>query len=218
MNEIFKTYIKIYLRKINDVLTSTIFFLTTIVFFPIAMGNDSKQFNVMLPPIIWINILIIITLKLKNIFNNEFDDGILEQKIKSPYNLNYLILIKIIIHWTIQIIPLLIICPIILLIFEFNFIKIIYFMVSLTMGTLSITFIGALSASLTITSYENSLIITIITLPLLLPVLIINTSIITLLELEYQVTELFLLSTIINVILITTIPKLISYIIKITYL
>ena len=172
-----------------------IYLILIMLFFSIAVGYMGKAvFNELIPLFTWIACLLICILNIENIFREDFDDGSLELIM---INFNFLkinILAKIFSHWVLSNFPIVLIAPIITLILGLDTDTALILFVSLLLGTPTLTLIGAIAAALTVGLKNNKILLSIVVLPLYVPVLIFGTSAVNNSYLKMQYTsELYLL-------------------------
>jgi heme exporter protein B len=128
------------------------------------------------PGVIWVAALLAALLSIENVFRSDFEDGSLEQYLMSSHPVSVLVLAKIIAHWLITGLPLLLISPLlgILLGLPVEGIKILF--VTLLLGTPVLSLIGAVGVALTVGLRKGGMILSLLVLPLYVPLLIFASS------------------------------------------
>ena len=150
------------------------FYILTIAIYPFTSNILIKNFNVYSISIIWISLLFSILLTLENIFHKDYEDGSLDLLFLTKISLEYLILIKTFIHWITIGLPLIIITPFLFFILNIEFQ---YFMIiSLALATFNIINLSVICASLTLSIKQKGILLSLITIPLLVPTIIFSFS------------------------------------------
>lgn len=152
------------------------FFLIVVSLFPFGIGPDLNLLARVAPGILWIALLLSILLSLDRLFQADFEDGSLEQLVGSNTPLELLVVAKVIAHWLTTCVPLLIATPI--LGFFLNLDEQAFGTLILTMliGTPALNFVGAAGAALTVGIRRGGLLLSLIVLPLYVPILIFGVS------------------------------------------
>jgi len=125
---------------------------------------------------IWVSCLLICILNLETVFKDDFDDGSLELFIIHSGVIEFEILAKIFAHWVLSNLPVVIIAPLIALGLGVTANTSLILFLSLLVGTPSMSLIGAIAAALTVSLRKNKILISLMVLPLYLPILIFATS------------------------------------------
>jgi heme exporter protein B len=160
------------LRRKSD-LTSTLFFFVVVVsLFPLAIGPELNTLRLIAPGIVWVAALLASMLALDHMFSVDHADGSLEQLLLTPQPLSLLVLAKIFAHWLITGLPLVLIAPVLGLQYDLSSEAIGVLMLSLLMGTPALSLIGAIGAALTLGLRGGGVLVSLLVLPLTIPVLI----------------------------------------------
>jgi heme exporter protein B len=163
-------------RRRAEAANPLFFFVLVVTMFPLAVGAQPHLLQSMAPGVIWVSALLAALLALDGLFRSDFDDGSLEQMLLSPHPLTVLVLGKIIAHWLVTGVPLLLVAP---LLAEFLGLP------DQAMGTLWLTLIlatpllsliGAIGVALTLGLRRGGMILSLLVLPLYVPVLIFASS------------------------------------------
>lgn len=155
-----------------------IFFVIVTSLFPLAISPDTKILQLLAPGVIWIAALLATLLSLDKLFKTDFDDGSLEQMILSGFPLTILTLAKVGSYWLLTSLPLIIISPVIALMFHLPMKGIIAMILSLLLGTPILCLLGAIGSALTVGLRNSAILLTLLILPLYIPILIFGSSII----------------------------------------
>jgi heme exporter protein B len=130
----------------------------------------------LLPLMIWISCLLICILNLETIFKEDYDDGTLEMFLIKDDEIELGILIKILSHWLLSNLPIVIVAPLIAMVLGLDTTTTLTLFVTLLIGTPTMSLIGSIAAALTISLRKNKILVSIIVLPLYIPILIFGTS------------------------------------------
>ena len=166
------TDIKISLRKKNESIISILFFLFSILILPLVFQGDQEILKRFLIGIIWFLTLLTIIFSVEKLFENDYEDGILDQIYISGIPLETIFLSKSLSIWIITCLPIIILSPLLLLLFNIQTEKLANIFMSLLIGTPILCMIGAVTSALVLGFNKGSSIISLITLPLYIPVLI----------------------------------------------
>lgn len=160
------------LRRKSD-LTSTLFFFVVVVsLFPLAIGPELNTLRLIAPGIVWVAALLASMLALDHMFSVDHADGSLEQLLLTPQPLSLLVLAKIFAHWLITGLPLVLIAPVLGLQYDLSSEAIGVLVLTLLMGTPALSLIGAIGAALTLGLRGGGVLVSLLVLPLTIPVLI----------------------------------------------
>lgn len=159
-------------RRRGDWLTAQFFFVMVTSMFPLGIGPDPVMLRSTGPGVIWVAALLATLLSLNRLYSDDFRDGSLEQLLLSPYPNTLLALGKAIAHWIINGIPLLVIAPVLGIQFNLPAEAIWILMLSLAIGTPVLSLLGSIGAALTLGLRGGGVLVTLLILPLYVPVLI----------------------------------------------
>ena len=159
-------------KRPGDVLNPLFFFAMVSTLFPLAVGPSPEQLQFAGPGIVWVAALLATLLSLNSLFLSDFEDGSLDQLILSPQPLPLLALGKSIAHWLTSGVPLVMVSPLVAISFRLGTDSIVVMMVTLALGTISLSMIGAIGAALTVGLHRGTALLSLLILPLSMPVLI----------------------------------------------
>ena len=167
----------IVLNTGSRVFMPIVYMLLIITFFSISLeGTTIGGYDNILPQIIWLSCLLVCLLNMDSLFKEDYEDGTLDGIVINSEILEISILAKVVAHWMFTIIPLVLVAFFANLLLTSNLgISIILFS-SLIIGTLTLSLIGSIVASLTLSLKGNGLLLSTIVLPLDIPILIFGTS------------------------------------------
>ena len=153
-----------------------LFFVLVTSLFPLGIGANPALLQAVAPGVIWVAALLAALLSIENVFRSDFEDGSLEQYLLSSHPLSVLVLAKITAHWLVTGLPLLLISPLlgILMGLPVDAIKILF--ITLLLGTPVLSLIGAVGVALTVGLRKGGMILSLLVLPLYVPVLIFASS------------------------------------------
>ena len=205
-NSIFLKEILLIRRSGYESLFPIIYLFIIMVFFNISLSYVEKiVMEELIPIMIWISCLLICVFNIENIFKDDYEDGTLEIFLIGHQNLEVTVLAKVLSHWLISNIPIILTAPIIALVLGIDSQTTLILFISLIIGTPTLSLIGSIAAALTVSLKKNKILVSIIVLPLYVPILIFGTSAVnnSYFQLNY-ISELYLLAIIFLIFLLTT--------------
>jgi heme exporter protein B len=149
-----------------------LFFVIVTSLFPLAVGSTPEVLRNIGPGVIWVASLLATLLGLETLFRSDYEDGSLEQIILSPHSISVLVLAKVAAHWLLTGLPLLIISPLLAFMMHMDASALKTLCLSLLLGTPTLSLIGAVGVALTVSLQRGGLLLTLLVLPLYVPVLI----------------------------------------------
>ncbi len=160
------------MRRKADVLTTLFFFVIAVSLFPLGIGPETDLLRKIAPGIVWVAAMLAAMLSLGRMFADDYRDGTLEQLVLAPQPLGLMVGAKIIAHWLLSGLPLVLIAPLLGLQFDLNRDALLILIVSLLLGTPVLSLIGAIGAALTLGVRGGGVLVSLLVLPLFIPVLI----------------------------------------------
>ena len=160
------------MRRKSEVLTALFFFVVVTSLFPLGIGADTALLRKIAPGVIWVAALLSTLLGLQRIFAADYADGALEQIALSPQPMALLVAGKMIAHWMVCGLPLVILAPIIGIQFDLDTSSLYILMGTLLLGTPVLSLLGSIGAALTLGVRGGSILMSLLVLPLYVPVLI----------------------------------------------
>ena len=164
------------LRRRNEMLLPLIFIMVTVSLFPLGIGPSSDLLARIAPGVIWIAALLATVVSLDNLFRSDYEDGSLEQFMVSGQPLPLLVLAKVLAHWLIAGLPVVLLSPLLALWLNLDTEAWWVMMASLALGTPILSLIGAIGVGLTIGLRRGGQLLSLLVFPLYVPVLIIATA------------------------------------------
>ncbi len=168
--------LKIAFRRQSDMLNPLWFFILVVTLFPLGVGSNPVLLAKISAGIIWVAALLASVLSLERLFKDDFLDGSLEQMLLMPTSLHLLVLAKVIAHWLLTGLPLLLISPLLAVFLSLDWQAYQAVVLTLLLGTPTLSFLGAIGVALTVGLQKGGVLLSLLTLPLFTPVLIFATS------------------------------------------
>jgi heme exporter protein B len=159
-------------KRPGDVLNPLFFFAMVASLFPLAVGPSPEQLLLNGPGVVWVAALLATLLSLNSLFLTDFEDGSLDQIILSPQPLPLLALGKAAAHWLLSGLPLVLASPLIAMTYRMPVEVVGVLMLTLALGTVSLSLLGAIAAALTVGLNRGNALLSLLILPLAMPILI----------------------------------------------
>jgi heme exporter protein B len=159
-------------RRPDQLLQPLVFFLIVTTLFPLGLSVQLSLLRDMAPGVLWVAALLSSLLSLDALFKSDADDGTLEQLALSGQGLTLIVMAKTLAHWLVSGAALVLVSPIVgtaLAIPEGAFGTM---MLSLSLGTLTLSWLGSIGAGLTVGLKRGNVLLSLIVLPLAMPLLI----------------------------------------------
>ena len=164
--------LRIALRQLSDSLMVIVFFVIAAALFPFGVGPEPNQLARMSPGVLWVTALLAAMLSFDRLFQADYEDGTLELLAVAPQPLWLTALAKICAHWLITGVPLLVASPVIAIMLNLEPSGLGVLMATMAVGTAIVSLVGALGAALALGSRRSGVLLSLLILPLLIPVLI----------------------------------------------
>lgn len=159
------------MRRQADVLI-TLFFIIVVSLFPLGVGPEMNILRAIAPGVLWVAALLASMLSLGRLFSIDYMDGTLEQLLISPSPLFLLVLGKMVSHWLVSGLPLVLMAPILGIQYDLSMEALSVLTLSLLIGTPILSLIGAIGAALTLGVRGGGVLVSLLVLPLYIPILI----------------------------------------------
>ncbi|USG61639.1 heme exporter protein CcmB [Sneathiella marina] len=163
---------KLSYRQGSAISLSLSFFVIVILLFPLGVGPELNILSRISAGVVWVGALLACLLTLDRIFQADYEDGSLDLLVLGSLPLEMLILGKVCAHWISSVLPLIVISPILALSLNMNPAGIWVMMLALLIGTPTLSLIGAIGAALTVGMRRGGVLLSLLVLPLYIPVLI----------------------------------------------
>ncbi len=176
MFEAFRTVVArdllLAIRRRSDIFITLFFFVIVVSLFPLGIGPELNTLRLIAPGVVWVAALLASMLALERLFAIDFADGALEQMILAPQPLSLLVLGKVLAHWLVTGLPLVLMAPLLGLQYDLSADALLVLLTSLLLGTPALSLIGAIGAALTLGLRGGGVLVSLLVLPLTIPVLI----------------------------------------------
>ena len=160
-----------------EVLMPIIYLFIIMIFFNISISYVQKDIVLeLLPLMIWISCLLICVLNLETIFKDDYDDGTLDMFVVNDKYIELDIIAKVLSHWILSNLPVVIIAPLLCIVLGLDTETSYVLFITLVVGTPTMSLVGSIAAALTISLKKNKILISIVVLPMYIPILIFGTS------------------------------------------
>ena len=164
--------LKLALRRQADLVSALFFFIIVVSLFPLGVGPEMDMLRKMAPGVLWVAALLATMLTLPRLFGDDYRDGTLEQLVLAPQPLPVTVLGKMAAHWLTSGLPLTLLAPVLGLQFDLSADGLLVLTLALLVGTPSLSAIGAIGATLTLGLRGGGVLVSLLVLPLYIPVLI----------------------------------------------
>lgn len=151
------------------------YFVMIASLFPIAMNPSETLLVKLAPGVIWISVALALILSIEIVFRMDHQTGALEQLVLSTQPLPLLVVAKTLAHWLAMGVPLFILAPITAVLFHLPLESIMVLQITLLIGIPLLSLIATLGVTLTLGLHRGGLLLTILVLPLNIPVIIFAT-------------------------------------------
>lgn len=159
-------------RRPIDIGNPLLFFAMVVALFPLGLGPAPEKLAGFAPGVLWITALLSNLLTSDSVFRSDFDDGSLEQLVLAPQPLFLSVLAYIGAHWLTTGLLLAVLSPVFALMLNLPLAAVGTLVVSLLLGTAVLSLIGGIGAALTVGLKRGGMLISLLILPLYIPVLI----------------------------------------------
>lgn len=169
---IFLCELRLAWRRGADILNPLWFFLIVITLFPFSVGPESALLAQIAPGVIWVAALLAALLVMDRLFRDDLLDGSLEQQLLLPTPLPGVVMTKVLAHWMMTGLPLLLVSPLAALLLGMNAHSAGVLFLTLLLGTPTLSFIGSVGAALTVGLKRGGVLLSLLVMPLSVPMLI----------------------------------------------
>ena len=176
MELILRRELRLYFRRPDQLLQPLVFFLIVTTLFPLALSPRLSLLRDMAPGVLWVAALLSSLLSLDTLFKADADDGTLEQLALSGQPLGVIVIAKTLAHWLVSGVALVAMSPLVATARAIPTDAFPVMFASLALGTLTLSWLGAIGAGLTVGLRRGSVLLSLIVLPLAMPLLIFGAS------------------------------------------
>lgn len=164
------------LKRRNDALMAVMFFVVTVSLFPLGVGPAPQTLARIASGVVWVAALLAVLLSLDRLFDSDFEDGGLDLLALSPLSLPVVVLAKVLAHWLSTGLPLIAVSPVLALVLNMDPGGLWALLAALALGTPTLSLVGAVGAALSLGARRGSVLLSLLVLPLYIPVLIFGVS------------------------------------------
>ena len=163
-------------RRRTELLFPVAFLLVVVSLFPLGIGPGPALLARIAPGVIWIAALLATVISLDGLFRSDFEDGTLEQFILSGHPLTLIVLVKIVAHWLVAGLPLVLLSPLLALWMNLPTESLGVLILTLALGTPILSLIGSIGVGLTLSLKRGGQLLSLLVFPLYVPILILATA------------------------------------------
>mgnify|MGYP000958729111 FL=1 len=174
---IIKRELQIAMRKRAEILNPLWFFLIVITLFPLVIGPDPELLSRIAPGVAWVAALLSALLSFERLFRDDYIDGSLEQLMLTSQPLVLIALAKVLAHWLLTGLPLILLSPIAALLLSLEIPIWWALVLTLLLGTPVLSCLGAIGVALTVGLRKGGVLLSLLVVPLFIPVLIFSASV-----------------------------------------
>ena len=160
------------MRRKSEVLTAVFFFVVVAALFPLGIGPEANTLRQVAPGVLWVGALLSSMLALQRLFETDHRDGTLEQMALSPVPMALLIGAKLLAHWLVSGVPLVLLAPVLGLQSDLSADALFTLTLALLIGTPILSLLGGIGAALTLGVRGGGVLLSLLVLPLFVPVLV----------------------------------------------
>ncbi len=164
--------LRLALRKRGQLVQPLAFFAIVTTLFPLGISPELTRLREVAPGVLWVAALLASLLALEFLFRDDAQDGTLEQHVLSGRSLTWLLFAKTVAHWLLTGLPLAVMAPLAGLSLGVPASAIDGIVISVALGSVALSLIGSIGAALTLGVKRSGALLSLLTLPLSMPVLI----------------------------------------------
>ncbi len=159
-------------RNWSDLYHPLLLFLLIIILFPLAVTPEAATLRLIAPGVIWVAALTSNLLAFDRLFASDFRDGSIENLLLAPQALWILVFAKVIAHWCVTALPLIVFSPLLALFFKLSFHEYTILLITLCLATPLLSLLGGIISAITVGLRNGGLLLALLLLPLYIPILI----------------------------------------------
>jgi heme exporter protein B len=164
--------IRIAYRHPGEVLTPAMAFVLVTMLFPLGLSPQPELLRTIAPGVVWVAALLAGLIGQESLFKGDYEDGSLEQLVLSPVPLPFMAFTRVMSHWIVTGLPVVILAPLMGLLMDYPTQAMSSLVLSLLLGTFTLSLLGAVGAAMTVGLRQGGMLMPILVLPLAVPVLI----------------------------------------------
>ncbi|QJR81734.1 heme exporter protein CcmB [Alteromonas pelagimontana] len=173
---VFSRDLALAFRQKSELVQPLMFLLMVVSLFPLGVGPGPETLQRIGPGVIWIAAILSSLLGMERLFRDDFQDGSLEQIILSGQPLYLVAGVKVLCHWLVSFLPLLVLSPLLALFLNLTVDMYVALLVTLILGTPLLSLVGAIAVGLTVGLQRGGLLLALLLIPIFIPLLIFATS------------------------------------------
>lgn len=170
--EIVRRDLRLALRQGSDSVMVVTFFVLTVVLFPFGIGPETNILARVAPGVLWVTALLASMLSLDRLFQADYEDGSLELLVSAPLPLEAVVAAKVVAHWLTTGLPLLAAAPVLAVLLNLEGDGFGMLLATMLVGTPVLSLVGAIGAALVLGARRGGVLLSLLILPLYVPVLI----------------------------------------------
>jgi heme exporter protein B len=164
--------LRLALRQGGDAAMVLAFFFLAVILFPFGVGPEPEMLARIAAGIVWVTALLAALLSLERLFLADYEDGSLEALALMPLPLEFQVLAKALAHFLTTGLPLVVVAPLLALLLHLPSAGYGPLVLGMALGTPTLSLIGAIGAALTLGARRGGVLLSLLVLPLYIPVLI----------------------------------------------
>ncbi len=164
--------LRLAFRQPSQLIQPLLFFMIVATLFPLTLTPELSRLRDAAPGVLWVGALLSSLLALEFLFRDDAMDGTLEQFALSGQSLTWMLFAKTCTHWLLTGLPLALAAPIAALALGVSPQAIGAVVASLLLGSFAMSLVGAISAGLTLGARRGGVLLSLLTLPLAVPILV----------------------------------------------
>lgn len=168
--------LRLALRQGSDTATVLAFFVIVVSLFPFGVGAEPRTLAAIGAGILWVAALLAALLSLDRLFQADYEDGTLDYLLASPAAPSLVVAAKCLAHWLTTGLPLLLLSPLLAVLLQMPDAAFLPLVLGLALGTPILTLVGAIGAALVLGARRGGVLLSLLILPLYIPVLIFGTA------------------------------------------
>ncbi len=173
---IFQREVLIAYKQASEIIQPLVFFIIVVSLFPLAIGPGPEILQRVSGGVIWVAAILSLLLGIERLFRDDFNDGCMEQYMMCGTSLSIIVVAKVAAHWILNILPLLLLSPLLALFLNMTMDMYLVLILTLLVGTPTISLIGAIGVALTVSLQRSGVLLPLLLLPFFIPLLIFATS------------------------------------------
>ena len=163
---------RLALRQGGDAANVIAFFILTVILFPFGVGPEASVLARIAPGVVWVTALLAALLSLERLFLSDYEDGSLEALALLPLPLELQVVAKCLAHWLVTGLPVTLLAPLLGLLLHLPVPAYPALVAGMALGTPTLSLMGAVGAALTLGARRGGVLLSLLILPLYIPVLI----------------------------------------------